>query len=87
MKKANTSIAKPVDVKAPKLHVKVRAPERATVSIKESTKYTGFGLTHSYRLVRSAELPTIRVGKQFFVPVAALMRWLENCGAETRPAA
>jgi excisionase family DNA binding protein len=59
---------------------KALTPERATLSVKESTKITGFGITHSYRLVRTRAMPSIKVGNKFFIPKAALLKWLENAG-------
>jgi excisionase family DNA binding protein len=72
MRKANTSASE-----------KVKATERATLSVHESTQVTGFGVTHTYRLLRKGVMPSIRVGKQFFIPRTALLRWLDSCGEKT----
>jgi excisionase family DNA binding protein len=63
------------------------APERATLSPRESVRITGFGVSQTYDLLRKGRLPAIKVGKKFFIPRAALLRWLEACGTDTPPAA
>jgi excisionase family DNA binding protein len=54
--------------------------ERLTLTPRESRKITGFGLNHTYELLRSEKMPAIRVGKRFFIPKSALLKWLENAG-------
>jgi excisionase family DNA binding protein len=49
---------------------------------REAAKLTGFGLNYTYVLLHSGEMPSIKVGKKFFIPRAALLRWLENCGSK-----
>jgi excisionase family DNA binding protein len=60
--------------------IKQKSPKRRTLSPRESTEYTGFGLGHTYELLRKGIMPAIRVGKQFFIPESALMKWLDECG-------
>jgi excisionase family DNA binding protein len=60
--------------------VKARSMKRRTLTPRETTEYTGFGLTHTYDLLRRGIMPSIRVGKQFFVPEHALLHWLDTCG-------
>ena len=60
--------------------VKVRSDKRVTLSPRETTEITGFGLTQTYRMLRDGTMPSIRVGKQFFVPHSALTEWLKTCG-------
>jgi excisionase family DNA binding protein len=64
-----------------------RSPESATLTPQESRKITRFGTNHTYRLLRSGEMPAIRVGNRFFIPKAALMRWLESAGSRPQDAA
>jgi excisionase family DNA binding protein len=54
--------------------------QSATLTPPETTKITRFGLNQTYLLLQSGEMPSIRVGARYFVPRAALMKWLENCG-------
>jgi excisionase family DNA binding protein len=53
---------------------------RATLSPRETMPITGFGVAHTYRLLREGVIPNIRVGKKIYVPRTALMRWLDSCG-------
>jgi len=54
-----------------------------TLTPRESTKITRFGVNFTYELLKSGELPGIRAGKRWFIPKAALMKWLENCGQKS----
>jgi excisionase family DNA binding protein len=56
------------------------SPESATLTPQESRKITRFGTNHTYDLLRRGEMPSIRLGKRFFIPKAALMKWLESAG-------
>lgn len=51
-----------------------------TLTPLQVAKETGFGINHTYLMLRDGRLPSIRVGKRFFIPRAALNRWLESCG-------
>jgi excisionase family DNA binding protein len=53
-----------------------------TLTPRESVKLTRFGLNHTYELLRSGEIPAIRVGKRFFIPKSALLKWLESAGSK-----
>jgi excisionase family DNA binding protein len=55
--------------------------ESATLTPRESQKITRFGVSHTYRLLRSGQMPSIKVGSRFFIPRTALLRWLDNLGA------
>ena len=61
--------------------------DSATLTPQESRKITRFGANHTYQLLRDGRMPAIKVGARFFIPKAALMKWLETCGAESKPAA
>lgn len=60
--------------------------DSATLTPHESRKITRFGVNHTYQLLRAGKMPSIKVGARFFIPKIALLKWLENCGADTRPA-
>jgi excisionase family DNA binding protein len=66
--------------------VKKRSEKRATLTPRESTEITGFGLTHTYELLRNGTMPSIKVGKQFYIPHSALLEWLRTCGQPARSA-
>jgi len=53
---------------------------RATYSPRQSTRVTGFGITHTYDLLRRDVMPHIKVGKKYYIPKAALEEWLRTCG-------
>jgi excisionase family DNA binding protein len=61
--------------------------ESATLTPKESLKITRFGANYTYRMLRSGQMPAIKVGSRFFIPRSALMRWLDNLGNNPRNAA
>jgi len=75
---------------ARKLRV-VRPPDKLTVSPRGSTKITGFGVNATYDLLRSGQMPAVQVGKKYFIPIAALHKWLEtgqnplSTGSQAKP--
>jgi excisionase family DNA binding protein len=54
-----------------------------TLTPREAAKLTGLGMNYTYALLHSGEMPSIKAGKKYFIPRAALMRWLETCGNKT----
>jgi excisionase family DNA binding protein len=54
--------------------------EKATLTPREVAGETGFGVTHTYRMLAEGVIPSIRVGNRFFTPRSALEKWLESCG-------
>ncbi len=52
--------------------------KRATVSVVEAGKKLGIGRGAAYRAARAGQLPVIRIGRRFFVPIAALERMLNG---------
>jgi excisionase family DNA binding protein len=54
--------------------------DHLTVTPREAAKLTGFGMNYTYSLLHSGEMPSIKAGKKFFIPKAALLKWLEDCG-------
>jgi excisionase family DNA binding protein len=54
--------------------------EPLTLTPREAARLTGIGTNAVYALLHSGEMPSIKSGKKFFIPMAALMKWLENCG-------
>ena len=60
--------------------------ECKTMSVPEAgSRYFGLSRNGSYDAARRGEIPTIRVGRKFRVPVAAMERLLDR--AEPKPAA
>jgi len=54
-----------------------------TLTPRQVGQITGFGMNAVYSMLRTGEMPSIKSGKKFFVPRAALMKWLANCGEKT----
>lgn len=53
-------------------------PVKATLNVKELSKYLGVGLNTAYELVRQSDFPAIRVGeKRIIIPVEQLDEWLK----------
>jgi excisionase family DNA binding protein len=48
------------------------------MTAREVARESGIGLLSIYRLLKSGELPSIKCGKVFYVPRAALAKWLES---------
>jgi excisionase family DNA binding protein len=63
-----------------RLNTHAESREALTLTPRESVKLTRFGLNYTYELLKSGEMPAIRVGKRFFIPKAALLKWLEAAG-------
>jgi excisionase family DNA binding protein len=63
-------------------NVKVRSEKRLTLSPRESTEITGIGLNRTYELLRSGEMPAIQVANRFYIPEAALLKWLASAGGK-----
>jgi len=53
-------------------------PKRQTLTVEETAKVLGLGRNTAYGLVRSGEIPSLRLGKRILVPVVALQRKLEG---------
>jgi excisionase family DNA binding protein len=70
---------KPQRNKHAETHAEIK--DRLTLTPRESVNLTRFGLNHTYELLRSGEMPAIRVGKRFFIPKSALLKWLESAGS------
>jgi excisionase family DNA binding protein len=53
---------------------------RLTLRPKETTAITGLSVGATYNLLESGAMPSIRVGKKFLIPRAALIEWINSCG-------
>jgi excisionase family DNA binding protein len=52
--------------------------ERQTLKIEEAAKVLGISRNTAYEAVKSGQLPTIKIGRRFLVPKAALDRMLNT---------
>lgn len=50
--------------------------DRKTLTIPEAAKALGIGRNQGYQAAHRGEIPTIKIGKRFLVPVAALEKML-----------
>ena len=58
-------------------------PRPITVRIPEACRMTGIGRSKLYALIKSGDIPTIKVGSMTLVTVKGLEGFLERCGQET----
>jgi excisionase family DNA binding protein len=54
--------------------------DRLTLRPKETTALTGLSVGATYDLLESGGMPSIRIGKKFLIPRAALIEWINSCG-------
>jgi excisionase family DNA binding protein len=53
-------------------------PTKLTMSVPEAGERLGISRNLAYEAARRGDIPTIRIGKRFLVPVAAFERLLAN---------
>jgi hypothetical protein len=63
-------------------NVQVRSEKRLTLTPWETTAITGIGISRTYQLLRSGEMPALHIAKRFYIPHAALLKWLETAGGK-----
>jgi excisionase family DNA binding protein len=56
--------------------------DKKTLTAQQVSRECGFGLAHTYQMLADGVIPSIRVGNRYYVPRAALERWLESCGGK-----
>ena len=54
--------------------------ERITLTPRETMEFTGFGVDRTYKLLNDGIMPSMRIGRLFYVPRVALIKWLESAG-------
>ena len=54
--------------------------ERRTVSVDEAAVRLGLGRNSVYEAVRNGQIPALRIGKRWLVPIAVLDRMLKEGG-------
>jgi excisionase family DNA binding protein len=52
--------------------------EKQTVTVDEAARRLGLGRNATYEAVRKGEVPAIRIGKRWLIPVAVLDRMLRG---------
>ena len=56
--------------------------KRLTMTIEQVAKKLGIGRNNAYEAAHCGQIPTIRIGKRFLVPIAALEATLLNASKE-----
>ncbi len=51
--------------------------ERRTMTVDEVAKVLGLGRNAAYNAVKSGEIPSIRIGNKYLIPMAAIDAMLE----------
>jgi excisionase family DNA binding protein len=57
------------------------------ISIPESCRITGLGVSLSYKWVREGRLPAVQINGHWYVHRPKLMEWLDSLGGGTQSAA
>lgn len=52
--------------------------EREMMTVDETARFLGIGRDLAYRLARTHEIPSIRLGRRLVVPRRALEEWIEQ---------
>jgi excisionase family DNA binding protein len=60
-------------------------PARATYTVEEAARVLGIGRSLAYALVRTGQLPALRIGRRLVVPRAALDRLVAVGGHDGAP--
>ena len=50
--------------------------EKATMTVKEMAEYLGIGKASAYRLIREGQVPALKIGRQFRIPIACIDEWV-----------
>ncbi len=58
----------------------------STVTVEQAAPILGIGRSTAYVLARTGELPTLKLGRRFVVPVAQLRRMLGEIPNDHEPA-
>ena len=54
--------------------------ERKTLTVDEAARYLGIGRSAAYDAVNQGDIPVLRIGRRFLVPVVALEKMLAEAG-------
>jgi len=49
-----------------------------TLTPRQSAEITRLGVSTTYKLLRAGKMPALAIGKRFYIPKGALLRWLET---------
>lgn len=54
----------------------VTYPDSAILNVEELAKYLRVQKDHAYELVHSGEIPSVRLGRQFRIPMWGVLQWV-----------
>lgn len=57
--------------------------KKATFTVRELADYLQIGKASAYRLVHDGTLPSVRIGRQIRIPIAAVDKWLAEAMPES----
>ena len=60
--------------------------ERLLLKPAEAAELIGLGRSKTYELIRTGELPSVRLGKSLRVPLRELQAWVERLGVDASQA-
>lgn len=61
----------------------VLSQARPTLAMNEAARYLGVGRSKLYELVRTKEMPSIRIGRRILIPTKALEDYLRRYAVES----
>ena len=61
--------------------MKASGDERQTLTVQEAARIIGISRERAAQYIRNGKIPALKLGKRFFVPRAALERWLRTAGS------
>lgn len=57
---------------------KHQTEERRALSVKEAAQTLGLGVTVTYEAIRRGDIPALKIGGRWIIPIAGLQRKLEQ---------
>lgn len=52
--------------------------QKATFSVIETAEYIGIGRNKIYQLINEGIIPSVKIGRQFRLPIKSIDQWLET---------
>lgn len=58
--------------------------QQHTITVKEAAHRLGIGINQAYEACERGQIPCLRFGKRWLIPIAAFERWLATCPTELK---
>lgn len=52
--------------------------EKATFTVAELAKYLNIGKAGAYKLIKSGEIRSLKIGRQFRIPIICVDEWMKG---------